>query len=134
MHPNINNFALVPKKKPPRFQNGIKQCVECGKLRGVAYQTQCDNCGKMVCIDCRRDETGNAGFRSRKYICHLCKDQQQNWANNVLTPNLGRFQVPQQQHQAVTENIFTKMAQVNESIAKGDDAQNLLDELFGDIF
>jgi hypothetical protein len=79
--PLIRTFLPPPKnKRQPRFNVGTDICIECGKQRGLSLQTHCDLCGKMVCLDCRRDSKGNS-LRTSPYICSHCKKAQEQFLN-----------------------------------------------------
>jgi hypothetical protein len=120
---DIKNFIPPPKnKKLPRYSQGVKKCCECGRPTGKLMQTSCNNplCNcmkseKTVCVNCRKDEQGNNGFRNKPYICSHCKNTQSQWLNTQA------------------ENIIKKIITAQNHFKNKQNPINIVDEIFDDI-
>jgi hypothetical protein len=127
-NPLIRNFITPKKVKQPRYSIGVDTCIECHRKIGLAYQTRCDNpiCNGIVCLDCRRDNKGNA-FRSMPYICSHCKQTQEKWLNGMIRSS----QNPQTQVRAASvRDVVDMLIDSTKTPEKQDAFDKLTDELF----
>jgi hypothetical protein len=65
-----------------RYQQDLKQCVECHRLVGPIGRTQCSLCGSFIC-------GRHFDLRSKSHLCSRCRANQQAFLNqpNSQQPN-----------------------------------------------